>query len=83
MEKFGAEIGLFVSLEAPTRPMRDEALAAGFYTIPITGCKIERLQVRAVGDLLDGRAFDLPNVVAPSQGVEVAPASVRQMGIDL
>ena len=83
LERFGAGLGLFVSLEAPTRHMKEEALAAGFYTIPLTGRKIERLQIRTVGDLLDGRAFDLPSVSAPAQGVAVAPSSVRQAGLDL
>lgn len=83
MERFGAGLGLFVSLEPPTRHMKEEALAAGFYTIPLTGRKIERLQIRTIGDLLDGRGFDLPSVAAPAQGVEVAPDSIQQVGLDL
>ncbi len=62
--------------------MKEEALAAGFYTIPLTGRKIERLQIRTVGELLDGRGFDLPSVAAPSQGLEVAPASIQQTDLD-
>ena len=31
MEREKAELGLFVTLEEPTRPMLQEAVAAGFY----------------------------------------------------
>ena len=32
MEREEAEIGLFITLETPTRPMESEATSAGFYT---------------------------------------------------
>ncbi len=82
MEKFGATLGLFLSLEAPTSKMHDEAGHAGFYTLPLTGKKIPRLQIRTVGDLLDGHNFDLPSYAAPSQAVADAPAAIKQTGLD-
>lgn len=56
-----AEIGLFVTLNAPTKPMQTEAASAGFYTSPVTGTKFPKIQItpRFWGELwasaLDGR----------------------------
>ena len=83
MEKFGATLGLFLCLEAPTSKMGEEASHAGFYTLPLTGKKIPRLQIRTVGDLLDGHNFELPSYAAPSQAVADAPAAIKQTGLDL
>lgn len=84
MEREGATLGLFLCLEAPTQPMKDEALHAGFYTLPIgAGRKIQRLQLRTVGELLDGAKFDLPDFRAPSQAVEDAPATIKQVSLDV
>ena len=83
MEKFGATLGLFLCLEAPTPKMHDEAGHAGFYTLPLTGKKIPKLQIRTVGDLLDGHNFELLSYAAPSQAVADAPQAIKQTGLDL
>ena len=83
MEKFGATLGLFLCLDAPTSKMGEEASHAGWYTLPLTGKKIPRLQIRTVGDLLDGHNFDLPSYAAPSQAVADSPAAIKQTGLDL
>lgn len=48
-----AEIGLFVTLNAPTKPMIAEAAAAGFYTSP-TGATFPKIQILQIEHLLDG-----------------------------
>lgn len=78
MEKFGAEVGVFVSLERPTKNMEHEASLAGFYPLPYGNRQIPRIQLRTVADLLDGRKFDLPQTAAPTQAVAVPAASVQQ-----
>jgi DNA modification methylase len=47
-----AEIGLFVTLNPPTKPMVSEAAAAGFYTSP-TGKKFPRIQILTIENLLE------------------------------
>jgi DNA modification methylase len=49
-----AEIGLFVTLNPPTKPMVSEATAAGFYSSP-TGKKFPRIQILTIEDLLEGK----------------------------
>jgi DNA modification methylase len=47
-----ADIGLFVTLNPPTKPMTVEAAATGFYTSPATGAQFPRIQILTVEDLL-------------------------------
>ena len=54
-EREGAEIALFISLEAPTRGMIGDAASAGFYESP-NGKKFPRVQLLTIGDLLAGKA---------------------------
>jgi len=61
MAREKAQLGFFISLKPPTRVMLNEAKSAGFYQPPMgTGRKVEALQLRTIGDLLEGRHFDFP-----------------------
>ena len=48
-----AAIGIFVTLTAPTGPMRREALRAGYYESP-TGASFQRIQILTIEALLNG-----------------------------
>jgi len=52
---------VLLSMEPPTRPMREEAADAGSYDGP-WGQHYPRLQLLTVGDLLDGRGIKMPDV---------------------
>jgi hypothetical protein len=54
-----AQIGVLISLQAPTVPMRQAAATAGFYSSPF-GTKHPRLQLLTIADLLDGKRVDMP-----------------------
>lgn len=54
-----AAIGVLISMQDPTRPMREEAASAGFYNSPL-GTKHPRVQLLTVAELLDGRGVDMP-----------------------
>lgn len=54
-EREGAEIGVFISLEEPTRGMVKDAASAGFYESP-NGKKFPRVQLLTIGDLVEGKA---------------------------
>lgn len=58
LEREKAEIGVLISLDEPTGPMRKEAASAGFYTSPWG--KHPRLQILTVADLLGGKAINRP-----------------------
>ena len=60
LDREKAEIGVLLSLEEPTGPMRKEAASAGFYTSPWG--KHARLQLLTIDDLLTGKTLDRPPI---------------------
>ena len=55
-----AALGLFITLEDPTRDMRTEAVSAGFYHSDVWQTDYPKIQIRTIQDLLSGNTFDLP-----------------------
>jgi site-specific DNA-methyltransferase (adenine-specific) len=53
IEREAAEIGVFLCIEAPTKPMLKEAAEAGFYDSPAGG-KYPRVQILTVEGLMNG-----------------------------
>ena len=81
MEREDAAIGIFITLEEPTEPMRQEAIAAGFYEPEaLTGDQFPRVQVLTIEQLLDGAQPEYPRYAAP-QTFRKAPRRKRQQGI--
>ena len=80
MAREKAEIGLFVTLNEPTRPMLQEAASAGFY-IPehYPDHQYPRLQILTVADLLNGAEAQYPRV-APAATFRQAPRRRRSPG---
>jgi site-specific DNA-methyltransferase (adenine-specific) len=63
----GAAMGLFVTLEQPTAPMRLEATEAGFYRSDLSGRDYPAVQIITIRELLEeGRKPDLPLLVLPA-----------------
>ena len=80
MERVGAEIGLFLTLNPPTRPMLEEALAAGFYAPEhFPDYQYPRLQILTIEDLLGGTEAQYPRF-APSAAFSRAPRRRRAQG---
>jgi DNA modification methylase len=53
LEREGAEIGLFITLEEPSKPMLVEAATAGVYTSPMDGRDYPRIQILSIRELLE------------------------------
>ena len=60
VEREKAAVGVFITLEKPTREMNKEALAAGYYESALWSKKYRRLQILTIGDLFDGAGVDMP-----------------------
>ena len=60
LEREKAALGLFITLEEPTRDMLAEAASAGFYHSDVWQRDYPRVQIRTVGELLAGAEFDVP-----------------------
>ena len=55
-----AEGGLFVTLEEPTRPMKEEAVSAGSFGVNFYKGEFPKIQILTVEELLKGRGPALP-----------------------
>jgi len=64
IEREKAEIGVLISMELPTKPMKREAAEAGFYQPPGTTDKFPRLQILSIAELLEGKKVDYPHYAA-------------------
>ncbi len=60
VEREQAAMGLFISLEPPTRDMRQEAAAAGFFHSDLWAREFPKVQLRTVDEMLSGNGFELP-----------------------
>ena len=60
LEREKAEMGVLISLEEATKPMRAEAASAGFYESPWG--KHPRVQVLTIEELLAGQGIDMPPI---------------------
>ena len=59
LEREQGEIGVLISMQEPTKPMRAEAAGAGFYDSP-WGTRHPRMQLLTVEELLGGKGVDMP-----------------------
>ena len=79
VEREGALIGVLITLEKPTKPMVQEAAAAGFYDSKTWQKKYPKLQLRTVGELLEGKAVERPPTVAIERLSRKRPRRRRQV----
>lgn len=60
IDRENAEIGVLLSMEKPTKPMRTEAASGGFYKSPWQKDPYPRLQILTIEELLTGKRIDCP-----------------------
>ena len=72
-----AEICVQLSFEEPTRPMRNEAASADFYTS--RWGKHPRIQLLTIGELLNGKRIDYPATSGVNITYEQAPKHIRKV----
>lgn len=73
IEREKADIGIFITLEKPTRPMLEEAAMKGLYHSPL-GKDYPRLQILTIEEILAGKTADVPPFLAPIP----APAKAKK-----
>lgn len=81
VEREGAEIGVLLTMQEPTQPMRKEAASAGFYTSPWG--QHPKLQVLTVADLLGGAQIDYPPITGSNVTYKRAPRYDRKVAEQL
>lgn len=79
VERENAAIGVFVSLETPSKEMITEATSAGYYHSPGWNVDYPRLQILTIAELLHGASVQMP----PQYGTFKKPPRVRESAQEL
>ncbi|MHB0989284.1 MAG: site-specific DNA-methyltransferase [Bellilinea sp.] len=58
-------IGIFITLEPPSKDMLREAVSAGFYTSPLWQQNYPKIQILTVEEILNGAKVQMPPAYAP------------------
>jgi site-specific DNA-methyltransferase (adenine-specific) len=73
--------GVFVSLEKPTAPMKQEAAAAGSTKTSLG--ELPKIQIMTVEELLNGKRANLPGMVSPYKQALAFNPTIPQTSLDL
>ncbi|MCI0476521.1 MAG: restriction endonuclease, partial [Anaerolineales bacterium] len=83
VEREDAAAGIFITLEAATREMEKEAIAAGFYHSALVQRDFPRLQILTIDELLNGAEPKLPIVRGTFKQAERVKDSGKQKKMEL
>jgi len=72
----GAEIGVLITLQEPTRQMNTEATTLGYYKSPGYGSH-PRLQILTIAQLLNGKRIDMPAITGSNITFRKAPKASK------
>ena len=78
-----AAIGIFITLESPSRDMQKEAVAAGFYHSDGWNKDYPKLQILTIADLLSGVDVKLPPATITFKQAEKVKATAKSKQSDL
>ena len=73
-------IGVLVTLEPPTEPMKKEALDAGYYHSPVYDKNYARIQILTVEELFQGKTVEMPPQTQTSITFTKAPKLKKKDG---
>jgi len=84
LQREQAAIGVFITLEEPTRDMTTEAVSAGFYRSPGWNKDYPRIQILTIDELLHGAEIKMPPQFGTfKQAQRVQQAEAEQAELDL
>ncbi len=79
VEREGAALGVFITLEPASKEMETEAAAAGFYHSPGWGQDYPKIQILTITELLQGTEVEMPPAFGTfKQAEKVKPAEPKQ-----
>ncbi len=83
LERERASIGVLITLQRPTQPMRAEAASAGFYRSPGWRKEYPRLQVVTIESLLKGHRIDYPPTEQVNVTYKKAPLAKAKRAVQI
>jgi DNA modification methylase len=82
LEREKAAIGVLISMQEATSPMKTEAVTAGFYESALWGRKYPKIQLFTVAELLAGKTIEMPPIRQVGATFKKAPKATGQPGGD-
>ena len=80
LEREKAQMGVLITMEEPSKPMRTEAASGGFYESPWGPNKYSKVQILTIHELLDGKRIDMPPISQVNQTFRRAPKQSSRDG---
>lgn len=74
-----AAIGVLISMQDHTKPMKEEAVVAGFYESAEWGRKYPKVQLFTVADLLAGKKIEMPPIRQVGATFKKAPKAMASV----
>jgi len=81
MDREEADLGLFITLEPPTKQMKSEAVIKGFYHSPIFKRDYPKIQIVTIEELFAGVKLNVPTTISPYK--EAKPVSKENRKFDI
>ena len=81
IERENAPIGVFITLENPTKPMNKEALSAGNYTSEAWGKDYPRIQILTIEQLFNGEKIKMPEDLPQFKKAKRVSNSKKENGL--
>jgi hypothetical protein len=78
LEREKAAIGVLISMQEATSPMKTEAVTAGFYESNLWGRKYPKVQLFTVAELLAGKKIEMPPIRQVGATFKKAPKVTKQ-----
>ncbi|MDO8720697.1 MAG: DNA methyltransferase [Syntrophales bacterium] len=78
LEREKAAIGVLISMQEATSPMKMEAVTAGFYESALWGRKYPKIQLFTVAELLAGKKVEMPPIRQVGATFKKAPKAIRK-----
>ena len=83
VEREKAAIGVFLTLEPPTKPMLQEAIGEGFYHSDGWNKDYPKIQIITVEEILSGKTVNLPpNIQTFKKAERIANKTTEQQGLE-
>ncbi|MBA3945582.1 MAG: restriction endonuclease [Herpetosiphonaceae bacterium] len=84
VERECAAMGVFITLEVPSRDMVTEAVSAGYYRSPFTQREYPRIQLLTIAELLHGATIKMPDEFGTfRQAQRIRQSDGEQLGLDV
>ena len=84
VERERGTIGVFITLKPPSKPMKTEAVSAGFYESLLWGGKYPKIQILTIEELLAGASVAMPSALPSfkkAERIDKNPAGQNGFGI--